>query len=231
MSERFYLADELIPGAFSITGPEAHHMANVLRLKAGATITLFNGNGHEYPARIESVHKAQVEVQITGELTTQTERTRRVTIACPLPKGDRAMFLIEKLTELGVHAYIPIKTRRSVVHPGEGKMDKLQRYVIEASKQCGRNVLMQIEPLCFWEELVTIPKPVKWIADASGTDFSASHHASTEEAIIVLGPEGGWSEEELHEARSARWQIVKLGPAILRLETAAIAAATLCFSR
>jgi len=231
MSERFYLPDELIPGSFSITGPEAHHMANVLRLKPGDGITLFNGNGHEYPARIESVHKTQVEVQITGELTTQSERPRRVTIACPLPKGDRAMFLIEKLTELGVHTYIPIKTRRSVVHPGEGKMDKLQRYVIEASKQCGRNVLMQIEPLCFWEELVTVPKPVKWFADASGTDISTIHEVPAGEMLIVLGPEGGWTDEERHEARSARWQIVKLGPAILRLETAALAAATLSFSR
>ena len=74
------------------------------------------------------------------------ELSDRLEVAAPLPKGDRAQFLVEKLTELGVTSFVPLKTARSVVEPREAKREKLQRYVIEASKQCGRNVLMRIEP-------------------------------------------------------------------------------------
>jgi 16S rRNA (uracil1498-N3)-methyltransferase len=229
MSERFYLPDELQPGPFTITGHEAHHMTNVLRLKAGDLVTLFNGNGHEYPARLESVHKNQIEAHLLEERMVQRERDRQLTIACPLPKGDRGQFLIEKLTELGVHTYIPLKTRRSVVHPGEGKMDKLERYVIEASKQCGRNVLMRIEPMCNWEELLTQHRSVKWLADMNGQSLNEMPIAN--DMIIVLGPEGGWTDEERDKARAAQWHFINLGPTILRLETAALAAATLAFSR
>ena len=212
-------------------------------MKPGDTITLFNGDGSEYPARLETVHKQQVEASILHGSPISRERTRRLTIACPLPKGDRGQFLVEKLTELGVYRYIPLKTRRSIVHPGEGKLEKLQRYVIEASKQCGRNILMLIEPLQYWEELVTMPCPTKWLADREGTSFprepahaEPSHGEPTrsepgrDDIIIALGPEGGWTDEERHEARSARWQLVSLSPATLRLETAALAAATLALT-
>src|SRR5207253_9192586 len=80
------------------------------------------------------------------------ESERNVQLACPLPKGDRAQFLLEKLTELGVRTFVPLRTQRSVVHPGESKLDRLRRYVIEASKQCGRNVLREVEPLADWSD-------------------------------------------------------------------------------
>jgi 16S rRNA (uracil1498-N3)-methyltransferase len=228
MSERFYVAESIQRGPMSLTGPEAHHIAQVLRLKAGDEIVLFNGDGGEYPARLELVKKTHLEVEILDERAISREALREITVACPLPKGDRATFLIEKLTELGVAHYVPLRTARSVVHPGEGKIEKLQRQVIEASKQCGRNVLMSIEPMMEWDEVVTQSfAGVRWIADATGAPATV---VAQQPILIALGPEGGWTPEELTQARLHHWQVVSLGKSILRIETAAIAAATLASS-
>ena len=80
----------------------------------------------------------------------ERELAFRLQVAAPLPRGDRAQFLLEKLTELGVTSFVPLQTARSVVHPRETKLDKLQRHVIEASKQCGRNMLLQVRPMVEW---------------------------------------------------------------------------------
>lgn len=225
MSNRFYVAESLQRGPMSITGPEAHHIAQVLRLKAGDEIVLFNGDGHEYPARLEQVKKSHLEVEVLDERTISKEAVREITVACPLPKGDRATFLIEKLTELGVAHYVPLRTARSVVHPGGGKLEKLDRQVIEASKQCGRNVLMTIEPMMEWDDLVQQSfVGVRWIADATGT---AAPALAKQPILLALGPEGGWTSEELSQARQHQWQVVALGKSILRIETAAIAAVAL----
>lgn len=225
MSERFYVAESLQRGPMSLSGPEAHHIAQVLRLKAGDTIVLFNGDGHEYPARLELVKKSHLELEVIEERVISREAVREITIACPLPKGDRATFLIEKLTELGVAHYVPLRTARSVVHPGEGKIEKLQRHVIEASKQCGRNVLMTIEPMMDWKDMVEQPfAGLRWIADATGEPASIMEK---QPILIALGPEGGWTPEELSQAKQHQWKAVSLAKSILRIETAAIAAAAL----
>jgi len=225
MSDRFYVAESLQRGPMSITGPEAHHIAQVLRLKTGDEVVLFNGDGREYPARLELVKKSHLEVEVLDERAISKEAVREITVACPLPKGDRATFLIEKLTELGVAHYVPLRTARSVVHPGGGKLEKLERQVIEASKQCGRNELMTIGPMMEWDEVVQQSfAGDRWIADATGS----SAPALTKQPILVaLGPEGGWTPEELSQAGQHQWQVVTLGKSILRIETAAIAAAAL----
>src|SRR4029079_268014 len=151
MPDRFFHDGLIELGPLSLEGPEAHHLSHVLRVKSGAEVLLFNGDGAEYAARVDGVGKSRVELSVYERCDVAREARRGVTLACPLPKGDRAQFLIEKLTELGVMRYIPLRTQRSVVHAGEGKTDKLRRYVIEASKQCGRNVLMQIEPTVLWK--------------------------------------------------------------------------------
>src|SRR5205823_11771974 len=152
MSERFYVNSPLQPGPVLVTGPEAHHLATVCRLRPGDAVCLFNGDGRQYPAAVVEVGKRAVTLQVQGSTEPRRERGFRLEVAAPLPKGDRAQFLLEKLTELGVTAFVPLRTRRSVVHPGEAKYDKLRRYVIEASKQCGRNVLLEVGPLTDWED-------------------------------------------------------------------------------
>ena len=144
MSARFYVNLPLAPGPFTLDGAEAHHLATVCRLRPGSEVCLFNGDGSEYPARITQVARREITLEITGVDRPQRELPFSFEVAAPLPKGDRCQFLVEKLTELGVTAFVPLTCARSVVHPREAKREKLERYVIEASKQCGRNVLMRI---------------------------------------------------------------------------------------
>ena len=147
MSERYYLETRLGPGEIVIAGPGAHHLATVCRARPGDLVCLFNGDGHEYRAKVIAAERRRVTLDIYEKASPQRELGFPLEIAVPLPKGDRTQFLIEKLTEIGVTSFVPLSTRRSVVHPREGRLEKLQRYVIEASKQCGRNALMQVGPV------------------------------------------------------------------------------------
>jgi 16S rRNA (uracil1498-N3)-methyltransferase len=232
MSERFYIAGPLHPGPVALSGPEAHHLATVSRLRAGDRLCLFNGDGREYPAQVVSAARRAVELEVLGVEAPAREPPLAVTVAAPVPKGDRAQFLIEKLTETGVTTFVPLACQRSIVHPREGKRDKFERYVIEASKQCGRNLLMQIADVTAWEEHAREEKPgeLRLIAHPATTGEMASlgrlaervKAANTGGVRIAVGPEGGFTDAEVDLARAHGWQPVDLGPRILRVETAAV---------
>jgi 16S rRNA (uracil1498-N3)-methyltransferase len=231
MAERFYVnLKKLAPGPVELEGAEAHHLATVCRLRRGDAVCLFNGDGHEYPARVEQVGRRSVSLQVLGVETPQRELGFPLEVAAPLPRGDRAQFLVEKLTELGVTTFTPLKTARSVINPGEAKRDKLQRYVVEASKQCGRNVLMEVQAAAEWEEfcrrggaaLRVLAHPGPGAVSVSVAPAGAAQG----EAVVAVGPEGGFTEEEVEAARAAGWLVVGLGPRILRIETAALVLAS-----
>src|SRR5262245_41300859 len=131
-------------------GPEAHHLAAVRRFTTGDVVTLFNGDGRECPARVVDVGKKHVMLHVTGVESPNRELGFPLHVASALPKGDRGDILIEKLTELGVTEFTPLITERGVVKSSAAKVDKLRRSVIEASKQCGRNVMMQVHPPAAW---------------------------------------------------------------------------------
>lgn len=229
MADRFYHPGPLITGLVSLEADEAHHIAHVLRRQAGDEVVLFNGDGAEYVGRLETVGKGRVEVNVLERRPADREAGRQMTIACPLPKGDRGQFLIEKLAELGVARYVPLRTRRSVVHAGEGKADKLRRYVIEASKQCGRNVLMQLDATTSWADLAQRPDlpPARWLAHPTG-EATAALATSDGTCLVAIGPEGGWTDDEVSLGVHHEWRVVSLGKSILRVETAAVAAASVC---
>lgn len=225
MAERFFVSGDLFPGPVDLDGPEAHHLSAVCRVRRGDTVVLFNGDGREYPAVVEEVGKKQVALRIQEVHSPQREHPYRLELASPLPKGDRADFLVEKLTELGVTLFYPLQTARSIVHPREAKLDRLRRHVIEASKQCGRNVLMQTEGLQDWSTFCQredLPSQ-RILAHPGGGAIPAIGG----DVVMAVGPEGGFTEEEVDLARQGGWQIVSLGPRILRMETAALALATL----
>src|SRR5271156_4619972 len=108
MSERFYLNCALFPGPITLDGPEAHHLATVCRLRPGDEVSLFNGDGHEYPARITHVARREISLEILGAHQPQRELPFALEVAASLPKGDRSQFLVEKLTELGVTKFVPL---------------------------------------------------------------------------------------------------------------------------
>ena len=99
MAERFYVNCPLAPGSVVVQGPEARHLAVVCRVRAGDAVCLFNGDGHEYPARVTAVDRRQVALEVQGSATPRRELPFAIEVAAPLPKGDRAQFLLEKLTE------------------------------------------------------------------------------------------------------------------------------------
>jgi 16S rRNA (uracil1498-N3)-methyltransferase len=224
MSQRFYVNCPLGPGIVSIHGPEAHHLAGVCRVRPGQQVFLFNGDGKEYPALVRTVQRGCVELEIQGVEAPDRELRLFLEVAVPLPRGDRAQFLVEKLTELGVSRLVLLRTARSVVAPREGKREKLERWVIEASKQCGRNVLMEIAPLTDWSSYCTAPSlpAIRWFAHPGMEHFADKSGSAGGGAAVAVGPEGGFTDEEVGLAVTAGWQPVSLGPRILRVETAAL---------
>ncbi|TXT17464.1 MAG: hypothetical protein FD138_4576, partial [Planctomycetota bacterium] len=140
------LATAEVHATVELDGAESHHLLHVLRAKVGDRIGLFNGRGEEAIAELVNHRKRSAELRITDCWTTPNESGELV-LATALPKGDRARWLVEKATELGVTRIIPLRTVRSVVEPGEGKIDKLTQAAIAACKQSGRSRLPQIESL------------------------------------------------------------------------------------
>ncbi len=225
MAERFYINHDLGPGPVELHGPEAHHLGAVCRARPGDVVCLFNGDGYEYPARVVEVSRREVTVEVTAQEAVSRELPFVLHVAAPLPKGDRAWFLVEKLTELGATALTILSTERSVVQPREAKLEKLERHVIEASKQCGRNVLMRVAgPRRLAELLLDVALPRCRLLAHPGTRGSVLPAAGTD-VVVCVGPEGGFSEAEVALAQEASWGFVDLGPRILRVETAALALA------
>lgn len=230
MSTRFYLNWPLTPGPVEMTGAEARHLATVCRFHAGDRICLFNGDGHEYPARVLAVSKKSVHLEIEGGRTSNRELPFSLTVVAPVPKGDRAQFLVEKLTELGVTNFVPLSCDRSIIEPREAKIDKLGRCVIEASKQCGRNVLMRIETPADWASFCRRGNAdsLRIMAHPNGAEpFGIRTDAPHANYVCAIGPEGGFTEAEVALAVANRWHTIDLGPRILRIETAALVLAEL----
>ena len=232
--ERFFLRQPLqlaaaqsaaiTPTAVELDGPEAHHLLHVLRAKVGDRLGLFNGGGDEALAEIVSIRKRSAELRIV-EAWTVPRDPRELTIATAMPKGDRARWLIEKATELGVTRIIPLRTTRSVVEPGESKMDKLEQAVITACKQCGRSRLMQISPLTPFAEVLRETFPVTLIAHPSASLPVSQGFESATSVRLLIGPEGGFTDDEFSLAVASGVTPVNLGPLRLRIETAAVAVA------
>jgi 16S rRNA (uracil1498-N3)-methyltransferase len=230
MSERFYVDGPLGEGAaVELRGAEAHHLAAVCRARPGDTVCLFNGDGCEYTARVVAADRRVITLAVAGRAAPPRELPFSLELAVPLPRGDRAQFLVEKLTELGVTRFVPLATRRSVVHPREARLEKLQRYVIEASKQCGRNRLMAVGPLTEWPACCRAAgaEALKILAHPGGEGPASAPRQALSRApgqglVAAVGPEGGFSEDEVDLARAAGWRLLDLGPRTLRVETAAL---------
>lgn len=224
MSERFFVATPVQSEQVQLSGDEARHLASVMRAKVGDTVTLFDGSGAEFMARVSALDKRTVELDVLERREISREAARSLTLAVALPKGDRQKWLVEKTTELGVARLIPLITEHGVAQPTLGALDRLRRTVIEASKQCGRNRLMAIEPPLDARELFALRfAGLRLLAQPDGGPPVEA--ASESEVVAAIGPEGGFSRAELASAAVAGWQTVSLGPQILRVETAALALA------
>ncbi len=208
---------------------EAHHLIHVLRIQVGASIVVFDGSGPEFDADVVAIGKKDLAIRVGERRDIDRELPRRIEIAVSLPKGDRQKVLVEKLVELGTSELVPLVTQRCVAQPTESALARLEKQVIAASKQCGRNRLMKIAEATPLDNLVSRGgnDSVRLICDPSGTNSLSEFSNDANECLIAIGPEGGFTDEELSQARARGWQVVNLGPRILRVETAAVAAAVL----
>jgi 16S rRNA (uracil1498-N3)-methyltransferase len=231
MSERFYSETPIDGERATLVGAEAHHLADVMRIRRGDEVTLFDGSGFEFSARVEEITKREVRLTVLARLAADRESPRDVTLCGSLPRGDRQRWLIEKAVELGVRRFVPLRTSRGVVQPDAGVCERLRRTVIEASKQCGRNRLMEIAEPSGTPPSADLfsPDALKLVAHP-GSEVAIADAVTTSSPIAVLiGPEGGFTDEEA--AAAAGWRPVNLGPRILRIETASLAVAALASLR
>jgi len=235
MSERFFITTQPAEDRAVLEGDEARHLTRVLRARVGDTVSLFDGKGRQWPARVASLGRDRVELDAGEPQADPPPHGVRLTLAVALPKGDRQKWMVEKLTELGATRLIPLETTRGVAEATASAQARLERGVIEACKQCGRNTLMEIaagRPLD--RLLAEVPAGAcVVIAHPGGRPLDAATMPPTATAMIALvGPEGGFTDEELCIADRAGAIRISLGPHILRVETAAIAlAARLVSSR
>ena len=146
MSQRFFCSEPVTGSRVCLQGDEAHHLAHVMRAAVGQEVTLFDGGGEEFTARIVRIERRAVELAVLERLAVDRELPYALVLGVALPKGDRQSWLIEKAVELGVTRVTPLRAARGVAQPVEQALQRLRRAVIEASKQCGRNRLMAIEP-------------------------------------------------------------------------------------
>ena len=227
---RFYLDQPLAPGArFSLPPGPARHAARALRLAADDAITLFNGRGGEYAARIERIHKDEVAVSITGFVDIECESRLRVVLAQGISSGERMDYTLQKAVELGIAAIQPISAKRSVVKLAGERADKRvahwQGVAASACEQCGRNQVPAVAaPLTL----------ANWLGHQKGERLLflsplaetrlADLPAPTAMDYLVAGPEGGFEDDEMGALHAAGAIAVRLGPRVLRTETAALAA-------
>ena len=228
MSERFFITTQPAGDRAVLEGDEARHLTRVLRAKVGDTVSLFDGRGREWPARVASLGRDRVELDTTEPTVDPVPVAIPLTLAVALPKGDRQKWMVEKLTELGTARLVPLETTRGVAEATASAQVRLERVVIEACKQCGRNTLMEIAAGRPLERLLAeVPAGAcVVIAHPGGRLLDAATMPPTATAMIALvGPEGGFTDEELGTADRAGVIRISLGHHVLRVETAAIALA------
>ena len=228
---RVFVESALGPGArLRLEGPAAGHVTRVLRLGTGDAVTLFNGDGSDYPARISGLGRGAVDVEVTGVVAARAESPLRVTLVQGIARGERMDFVLQKATELGVAAVLPVATARSVVRlDDDGRARRLAHWrgvAIAACEQCGRARGPAIaEPRGFAAWLAEPQRAATRLLlspDAEVPLADAVRGATSIE--LLVGPEGGLEDEERGAALAAGFRACRLGPRVLRSETAAIAA-------
>lgn len=234
---RFYLPpNQIQENHFQLAGTEAYHAIHVLRKKVGDLIELFDGKDLSYQGKIESID----EQNIRGILLEHQPTPRfpvSITLYQALLKGSKWDWLLEKVCELGVERVVPVLTKRTLIQwtePEPQKVERWNRIALAASKQSGRSSIMQVtEPVSFNGALQTLSKSalhlIPWEKEMTHSISWAMPQNRPEDVSIFIGPEGGWEPSEIEKAKMAGVIPVKLGPTILRTETAGLIASTLVF--
>ncbi|WP_166424775.1 16S rRNA (uracil(1498)-N(3))-methyltransferase [Paraglaciecola sp. 20A4] len=210
--------------------PEAsNHVANVLRSKIGQPVVLFNGDGNEYSGEFVDVSKRKVRVQIDTKISISVESPLPIHLGQSVSRGDRMDLVLQKSVELGVSEITPLLTERCGVKLDEQRWQKKhaqwQKIIIAACEQCGRNVLPKLHMPIEFQSWINQSTQALRLTLHPRADKSFRHINVGKDGVrLLIGPEGGFSDQEIYQTEQGGFQTVQLGPRVLRTETAAITA-------
>jgi 16S rRNA (uracil1498-N3)-methyltransferase len=229
---RFYCPQPLVPGSVvDLPDAVAHHL-HVVRQQAGDELVLFNGDGGQARARLVEIGKRRASAEVLALDAVDVELPFRVTLAQGLPEGTKMDWIVEKAVELGATGIVPLAAQRSVVRLSGERADKRRAHwqgvVVSASEQCGRNRLAAVQPIQEFQRwlgqdadggvrILLSPR-----ADASLAAWTRATPAR--DVTLLVGPEGGFTDQEEDAARAAGALALSMGPRVLRTETAGLAA-------
>ncbi|MEH0022253.1 MAG: RsmE family RNA methyltransferase [Desulfobacter sp.] len=220
-------------GCVVVCGQDARHIRRVLRLKPGSPVSMTDGKGMDYTGEILRMDQDRVEISILDKTASETESGLELTICSAMLKDGKMDGVIKMLTQLGIRRWVPFFSSRSVPAPNASRLarrtERWQTISREAIKQCRRSCLVDIHPPVGFEEILEMSQGYsRKIAFWENAGRSLSHLAADSEAdagtIVLIGPEGGFSAEEIQRAQAAGFVSYSLGPRILRAETAAVTA-------
>ena len=219
---------DTIQPTVTVAGDEFHHSIRVVRLRAGEEVELFDRAGNAAKGRVESIERDQAVI-LAGESIPSRESPLAIHLAMAVIQLEKFELVLQKATELGVRTIIPLVTEHIELRPERysGKSERWQRIVFEAVKQSGRALVPAIEPPMPFDEVIA-RGGTRVLFDADSEPDALN---GADELTILIGPEGGWSADELHRARERGVLFQRLGPRRLRAETAAIAAVSVVASR
>ncbi len=231
---RFYVSPEHISPSKNIIEikdkDEVHHIRDVMRLKRGTGVRVFDGEGKEYLGDIKEINKLSVIIEIKGTLESRPKQSLNVTLYQAIPKKSKMDFIIEKAVELGVDRIVPVITERTVPalkDKANKKKERWQRLAKAASKQCGRSILPSISDVLGFTDAMAEAKKSEMVLFAALDDSTKLLGTilkgySPKTISVFIGPEGDFTEKEISSARREGFSICSLGSLVLRVETAAI---------
>jgi 16S rRNA (uracil1498-N3)-methyltransferase len=234
---RFYCEKPVVDSRAVLAGPDANHIKNVLRLNPGDNIELFDGKGLEFVAKIVSLSPRRVEVSVLRKTISCAEPPVQIVVAQSFLKEKKMDILVKQLTELGVVGWIPFFSERSVPRPDKDRLaarkKRWEKIATESLKQCGRGRIMEIGTAVSFETILGIGeafdlKVAFWENEIAPISPTLTGEGNRPENIFVLiGPEGGFSKQEIESIRASGFLTATLGPRILKAETATVAACSL----
>ncbi len=224
---RFFIDAPLSLGQHELPEAQAHYISRVLRPVAGDAVQLFDGSGQEYLGELIDVGKKAVRVELREQLAGQAESPLRIHLGQGLSRGERMDWAIQKATELGVSEITPIVSERCEVRLKDERADKRlahwRQVAISACEQCGRSVLPVIHaPITLAEWQGHVQAELKLVLHPVAAPLES--HARPHNLAFLIGPEGGLSEAEVEQAKAAGFHAARLGPRVLRTETAPVVA-------
>lgn len=239
MTRFFIPAEQINAKIITLKGTDRHHLLNVMRQEIGSRITVLDGKGAEYVAVIKEIGPDSVTGEIVAAVTRAAEPRLKIRLVQSLPKADKFELLLQKNTEIGIGVFQPVLTERSTIKLDPGTASKKEarwrKIIQEAAEQSGRQVIPHLEPVRNWPEvLAALPNGLSLIPwegerEASLKKVLADRPELPESVTIFIGPEGGFSQAEVNDARERGALPVTLGPRILRTETAGLVVATALF--